>query len=239
MLPLEYSDKLKVSGSSRAVVSTAAGITVTFDWESTVRVTLPSTYQGAVCGLCGNYNGKNGDDLTMSNGQTTKSGDEFGKSWLVALTAGCSSACVGPRCQECSDQKKSKFGDQNYCGVIANKAGPFKNCHKKVDPGPFLQDCVYDACQYHGHFGAICDAIQTYASACQSNGITIDTWRRQNFCRKFNLFLVSNLTTLHKNKAKCFPYPSLLVHSHGVSSQQPLHFVCFRLSDNLCQLNLP
>lgn len=194
MLPLDYSDKLKVSvGSRRAVVSTAAGITVTFNWRSTVRVTLPSTYQDAVCGLCGNYNGKRKDDMTMSNGQTAKSGDELGKSWQVALTPGCSPACVGPRCQECSDKKKSKYEAQKYCGVITDKAGPFKNCHKQLDPGPFLEDCAYDACQYHGHFGAICDAIQTYASACQSEGIAVDTWRRQDFCREFDLFLVSNL----------------------------------------------
>lgn len=192
MLPLDYSDKLKVSlGGQTAVVSTAAGITVTFNWWNTARVTLPSTYQGVVCGLCGNYNEKKEDDMTMSNGQTTKSSDELGKSWQVALTPGCSSACVGPRCQECSE--KSKYEARNYCGVTTDKEGPFKNCHKLLDNGPFLEDCVYDACQYHGHFGAICDAIQTYASACQSNGITIDTWRSQDFCREFDLFLLSNL----------------------------------------------
>lgn len=47
-----------------AVVETAAGITMTFDWRSVVSVTLPSNYQGAVCGLCGNYNGKSQDDMT-------------------------------------------------------------------------------------------------------------------------------------------------------------------------------
>lgn len=192
LLPLDYDDKLQVSlGSQTAVVSTAAGITVTFDWQSTARVTLPGTYQGAVCGLCGNYNEKKADDMTMSNGQTTKSGEALGKSWQVAETPGCSPACLGPRCKQCSDRLKSKYHAEKYCGVIAAKAGPFEKCHKQLDPAPFLKDCVFDACQYHGHFSAICDAIQTYASACQSQGVPVARWRRRNFCREFDLFLVS------------------------------------------------
>lgn len=173
-------------------MSTAAGITVTFDWRSTARVTLPSIYQEAVCGLCGNYNGKRQDDMSLRNGKITTNANAHGESWQVAVTPGCSSACKGTGCQECSDKQKNKYKAQNYCGVITNNAGPFKNCHKKLDPSPFLEDCLYDACQYHGHFGAICEAIQTYASACQSKGITIATWRRNDFCREFDLFLFSN-----------------------------------------------
>lgn len=173
--------------SRRAVVETAAGVTVTFDWRSTVRVTLPSSYQGAVCGLCGNYNGKAQDDLTMRNGQKASNGAMLGESWQVALVPGCSSACKGPQCQACSNSQTKKYQDQKYCGIIADKAGPFKDCHKHVDPAPYLEDCVYDACQYHGHHGPICDAVETYASVCQSQGVTIQSWRRDNFCREFEL----------------------------------------------------
>lgn len=237
-LPLEISDKLKVSRSGRrALVKTAAGITVTFNWRSTVRVTLPSTYQDAVCGLCGNYNGKRQDDMTMANGQSATNSNAFGESWQVGVTPGCSSACKGPRCQECSDKQKSKYKGSSYCGVIADKAGPFKNCHKQLDPETYLADCAFDACQYHGHFGAICDAVQTYASACQSEGITVDTWRRLDFCRESHLILVSYLC-LAENVAKCSPCPSPLIHSNGVSGQQPLYSVRFGLSTNLCQPSL-
>lgn len=173
--------------SRRAVVETKAGMTVTFDWRSTVRVTLPSSYQGAVCGLCGNYNGKAQDDLTMWNGQKASNGAKLGESWQVALVPGCSSACKGPRCQDCSNSQTKKYQDQKYCGIIADKAGPFKDCHKHVDPAPYQEDCVYDACQYHGHHGIICDAVETYASVCQSQGVTIQSWRRANFCREFEL----------------------------------------------------
>ncbi|XP_039662365.1 IgGFc-binding protein-like isoform X2 [Perca fluviatilis] len=182
-LPLDYNNELVVFLSGwTAVVETVAGITVTFDWQSTVSVTLPSNYQGAVCGLCGNYNGKAQDDLTMRNGQTATNGATLGESWQVALVPGCSSVCQGAWCQACSDSQRKEYQAQKYCGIIADKAGPFRDCHGRVDPAPYLEDCVYDACHYHGHHGAVCDAVGVYVSACLSQGITIRSWRTDSFC---------------------------------------------------------
>ncbi|KAK7886664.1 hypothetical protein WMY93_026285 [Mugilogobius chulae] len=182
-LPLEYNDDLLVfRGGRTAVVETAAGITLTFDWSSTVSVTLPSNYQGAVCGLCGNYNGKAQDDLTMRDGQTAADGVKLGESWQVALVPGCSSVCQGPWCHACADSQREVYRAQKYCGIIADKAGPFKECHSKIDPAPYLEDCVFDACQYNGHHGSVCDAITAYVSACQSSGIAVSSWRTEAFC---------------------------------------------------------
>ncbi|XP_070690944.1 IgGFc-binding protein [Pempheris klunzingeri] len=182
-LPLDYNNELVVFLSGRAaVVETVAGITVTFDWRSTVSVTLPSNYQSAVCGLCGNYNGKAQDDLTMPNGQTANNGGKLGESWQVALLPGCSSVCQGAWCQACSESQRKEYQAQKYCGIIADKAGAFRDCHKHVDPAPYLEDCVYDACHYRGHHGTVCDAVGVYVSTCQSLGITIHSWRTDTFC---------------------------------------------------------
>lgn len=201
-------------------METVAGITLTFNWQSTVRLTLPSNYQGAVCGLCGNYNGKAHDDLTMKNGRVANNGEKMGQSWQEALVPGCSSDCKGAWCQGCSTSQRKIYQAMQYCGVIADKAGPFKNCHKLVDPTPYLDDCTYDACQYQGHHGTICDAVQTYVSACQSLGITIYSWRRHNFCREFDLFLISFLNSLTLNHLfpNAFIPPLILYNSNGVSS---------------------
>ncbi|XP_075321405.1 IgGFc-binding protein-like [Odontesthes bonariensis] len=182
-LPLVYNNELAVSLSGRtAVAETVAGITVSFDWRSTVSVTLPSNYQGAVCGMCGNYNGKAQDDLTMPNGKTAPNGANMGESWQVALTPGCSSVCKGAWCQACSDSQKKVYETTKYCGIISDKAGPFRECHSRVDPAPYMEDCVYDVCHYRGHQGSVCDAVEVYASACQSRGITIHSWRTDAFC---------------------------------------------------------
>lgn len=185
-LPLEYSDDLLVfRGGRTAVVETAAGIKLTFDWSSTVSVTLPSNYQGAVCGLCGNYNGRAQDDLTMRDGQAASDGVKLGESWQVAVVPGCSSVCQGPWCHACTDSQREVYKAQKYCGIIADKAGPFKECHSHVDPAPYLEDCMFDACHYNGHHGSVCDAISTYVSACQSSGIAVRSWRTEDFCRMY------------------------------------------------------
>lgn len=219
MLPLDYNNELAVFLSGwTAVVKTVAGITLTFDWRSTVSVTLPSNYQGAVCGLCGNYNGKARDDLIMPNGQAANSGAELGESWQVALVPGCSSVCQGPWCQACSDSQRKKYQNRKYCGIITDRAGPFRDCHKHVDPTPYLENCVYDACSYYGHHRKVCDAVVVYASACQSQGITIQPWRRDNFCREFEIFLISYFKSLISMYIFPLSRRSILSYSNGVSS---------------------
>lgn len=189
---MDYSDDVKISRSGgKAVVETAAGITVTFDWRSRVTINVPSTYQGALCGLCGNYNGDRKDDMTMGNGEVARNGEKFGESWRVAAIPGCSSICEGTSCKTCSKSKKNKYKDQKYCGLIADKSGPFKECHKHVDPAPYLDDCAFDSCQFEGHQKAVCEAVASYVSACQSKGIRILSWRTPKFCRKFELFFNS------------------------------------------------
>ncbi|KAK2910365.1 hypothetical protein Q8A73_008080 [Channa argus] len=206
LLPLDYNNELVVFVSGwTAIVETVAGITVTFDWQSTVSVTLPSTYQGAVCGLCGNYNGKAQDDLTMPNGQNAPDGAKLGESWQVALVPGCSSACQGAWCQACSDAQKKEYQAQKYCGIIADKAGPFKDCHSRVDPAPYMEDCVYDVCQYKGHHGTLCDAVKVYLSACQSLGITIQSWRTDTFCQCVDQCICGENGAVSCQKAKCRP----------------------------------
>lgn len=197
---MDYSDDLKISRSGRkAVVETAAGITVTFDWGSRVTINVPSTYQGALCGLCGNYNGDRKDDMTMGNGQLARNGEKFGESWKVAVIPGCSSVCEGASCQTCSKSEKNKYKNQKYCGIIADKSGPFRNCHQHVDPTPYIDDCAFDTCQFEGHQKAVCEAVASYVSACQSKGIAIFSWRKQNFCREFELFFRSIFLELSLN----------------------------------------
>ena len=130
-----------------AVVETSAGISLTFDWRSVVRVTVPSTYQGAVCGLCGNYNTKPQDDMGMRDGQIASDPSKLGESWRVGLVPGCTSGCQAG-CQGCSDPQKETFKGQAYCGIITNKQGPFKDCHSLLPPQiPALQQAAMQQTQ--------------------------------------------------------------------------------------------
>ncbi|KAJ1132329.1 hypothetical protein NDU88_010651 [Pleurodeles waltl] len=163
------------------VIKTDFSLTVTFDWNSVLKVTLPNTYAGAVCGLCGNYNNRKDDDLTTMSGTQTTNVVAFGDGWKIEDVSGCSPECTGG-CPLCSDQDLEQYKVRNYCGILLDLAGPFRECQKTVNPTPFFMDCVFDTCQYKGNQVATCDNVRAYVAACQAAGAQIYDWRTNTFC---------------------------------------------------------
>uniref|UniRef100_A0A672MAK9 VWFD domain-containing protein n=1 Tax=Sinocyclocheilus grahami TaxID=75366 RepID=A0A672MAK9_SINGR len=165
-----------------AVVQTSFGLKVTFDWNSFATVTVPSTYMGAICGLCGNYNGKPEDDLTVRGTVLPASGPlEFGASWSVAEIPDCVHGCT-ESCQDCDPTRRSVYETSDFCGLLRDPEGPFKDCQTVLDPACFFEDCVYDVCLYNGRRDLLCQAITAYVTACQAMGRTISPWRTAEFC---------------------------------------------------------
>lgn len=164
-----------------AVVKTTFGLKVSFNWASAVYVTLPSDYMGAVCGLCGNYNGKHQDDLIPKNGDKSVSPLQFGNSWQVAEIPGCVKGCKGV-CPACDITDKVKYEKKDFCGILRDPNGPFRDCHAKIDPAAYFEDCVYDVCLYKGRKDVLCQAITSYMSECQAAGATVYSWRKKHFC---------------------------------------------------------
>ncbi|NXL68836.1 FCGBP protein, partial [Chordeiles acutipennis] len=162
-------------------IHVATGMKVTFDWYSYARVILPDVYAGAVCGLCGNANGKVDDDFSMPDGQRAKDETQLGDSWKVGDVPGCSSGCVGD-CPVCQEEEKRLYGGDGYCGVIMRVEGPFRACHGVINPRSFHEDCVFDVCHYKGHRDTLCKAIAAYVTECQSRGVGVEQWRTPTFC---------------------------------------------------------
>lgn len=75
---------LHVGLSGRYVmVSTGFGLRVKFDGDHRVEVTLPSSFQEKVCGMCGNYNGDQADDFLNPDGEMEPDSSSLGNSWQV------------------------------------------------------------------------------------------------------------------------------------------------------------
>nr|DBA15730.1 TPA: hypothetical protein GDO54_003201 [Pyxicephalus adspersus] len=164
----------------QGILKTDFEITVTYDWESYVAVTIPSTYAN-VQGLCGNNNKNPNDDFNMKNGKPAPNAVDFGNSWKVGDVAGCSPECTGS-CPLCTEAQKQAYKGDNYCGLIKKPNGPFGLCLSVIDPTPYFNDCIYDACQYKGHPTSFCKAIGLYVSACQDAGVKLEEWRKPTFC---------------------------------------------------------
>nr|XP_046274005.1 IgGFc-binding protein-like [Scatophagus argus] len=164
-----------------AVIETDFGVEVYYDWNSVAFVIVPSTYMGAMQGLCGNYNLNPKDDMQMRDGIQASTPEELGQSWKVATIPGCVDGCSGP-CPGCNTTQRATYNSSSYCGLISDPAGPFRDCHSKVDPAGFLNDCLYDVCLYQGMQNMQCKTLTAYTAACQLKGATVYSWRSAQFC---------------------------------------------------------
>ncbi|XP_066462519.1 IgGFc-binding protein-like [Eleutherodactylus coqui] len=182
-LPFYYQTNKVVAyiSGKRGILKTDFDVTVTFDWITYVAVKIPSTYQNAVGGLCGNYNKNANDDFTMKDGNLAPNSVQFGNSWKVGDVPGCAAECTG-NCPVCSDAQKQAYASEKYCGLIKKPNGPFSQCYKVVDPTPYFNDCTFDACQYQGYSASVCDIIGIYVAACQEAGVNVQEWRSPSFC---------------------------------------------------------
>lgn len=153
------------------VIQTGFGLTVTFDWHSHLTVTVPKAYQGALEGLCGNFNGDNQDDFNGDGNSAT-----LGQSWKVAETLGCGEASFR-ECPEFTNVAQRQRGISAECGLLVDQSGPFRECHGKIDPEVFFLDCVYDYCMFGGRQAVLQHIMEAYASACQATWVTIYIWR--------------------------------------------------------------
>eukprot|EP00063_Salmo_salar_P022787 XP_013997622.1 PREDICTED: IgGFc-binding protein-like [Salmo salar] len=164
-----------------AVIKTDFGVKVSYDWNSIATVTVPNTYANAMCGMCGNYNHNPKDDMQMKDGKQAATAEEFGQSWRLTKIPGCVNGCKGP-CPDCSITQRDQYMTNKYCGLISDPTGPFRDCHSKVEPMGFVQDCLYDVCLYQGKRNMQCNTLTAYTAACQEKGAMVYSWRSDKFC---------------------------------------------------------
>lgn len=171
-----------------AMIQMDFGVKVAYDWQSTAAISVPNTYAGAMCGLCGNYNLNPKDDLKMKGGKLAATVEELGQSWRVAEIPGCVHGCKDKNhCPSCDITQKEKFETDVFCGRIRDPKGPFRNCHAVVDPSSYFEDCVYDVCLSNGRGDSLCSSLQTYTAACQQKGVEVFEWRSKDFCSESHI----------------------------------------------------
>nr|XP_019957505.1 PREDICTED: IgGFc-binding protein-like [Paralichthys olivaceus] len=183
-LPITLKGKVTVRQfGDRAEIETKFGLHVSYNWDSTVQVKVPSTYAGAMCGLCGNYNRNPKDDLLLNNGTLAESADELGKSWRIAEIPGCVDGCKNKsQCPSCDITQKEKYETDEYCGLLRKSSGPFRDCHDIKNADSFFKNCVYDVCLHNGKNGSWCNYLHSYTVECQKKGVIVSNWRTKDFC---------------------------------------------------------
>ncbi|KAG5839951.1 hypothetical protein ANANG_G00210750 [Anguilla anguilla] len=159
------------------VVESKIGFSVVWDRKTTVRIILEPDHMGKVCGLCGDFDGDAKDDFTTQGQLVVSSPLEFANSWKVSSS--CPDAAEDT--DACSLNPHRHGWAMLQCSII--KATTFKDCHDKVDPIPYYENCVSDscACDSGGDCECFCTAVAAYAQACNEAGVCV-AWRTPDLC---------------------------------------------------------
>uniref|UniRef100_A0A3B3SQ03 VWFD domain-containing protein n=1 Tax=Paramormyrops kingsleyae TaxID=1676925 RepID=A0A3B3SQ03_9TELE len=145
-----------------------------------ILITVNDSYAGKVCGLCGDFNGNQDDDLTTPSGTEAGSIVALGKSWKVPGGAGdasCQDECSA-QCENCKSSGIKKWEAEVFCEVLTKiMDGPFRSCKAIIEPKFYKEMCLYDFCMGKGVKKYLCSTLQVYTDTCQRAGIKVFNWR--------------------------------------------------------------
>ncbi|NXO00105.1 MUC2 protein, partial [Rhinopomastus cyanomelas] len=162
------------------VIEASNGLMLIWDKKTTLFIKLTPAYKGKVCGLCGNFDDKASNDFTTRSGLQETNALKFGNSWKQ------SSMCpdVTLEIKPCDIKPHRKSWAEKECSII--KSEVFKVCHSKVDPSPFYEACVHDACSCDsgGDCECFCSAVAAYAQECTKAEACV-FWRTPDICPIF------------------------------------------------------
>ncbi len=169
------------------IIKTDFGLSVQYDWDNFVTVTVPGSFAGSMCGLCGNFNNKNEDDLTFPNGTVASSVTALGESWRVAGAADdayCQDECSGQCADSCPLSEVEKLEKQIFCNALVYDVDGLAGCHLGIDTTVFESNCVLNLCRGKVVNTYLCSTIQSFADICQKTGATVPDWRTSTQCRE-------------------------------------------------------
>ncbi|NWR39467.1 MUC5A protein, partial [Tachuris rubrigastra] len=162
------------------VVDTTAGLILMWDKKTSIFIKLSPSFQGHVCGLCGNYDGNGNNDFTTRSQSVVGNVLEFANSWKVSSSCPNANHTKDP----CTANPYRKAWAQKQCSIITSEV--FAKCHSQVEPNEYYQACVDDACACDtgGDCECFCTAVAAYAQACNELDICI-SWRNPSICPLF------------------------------------------------------
>ncbi|XP_040985275.1 mucin-2 [Aquila chrysaetos chrysaetos] len=141
-------------------------------------VTVDQSVQGKLQGLCGNFNGMEGDDFKTTSGLVEATGSAFANTWKAQST--CTDQ-VEKLEDPCSLSTESANYAEHWCSLLKNSEGPFARCHLIIDPSEYYKKCKYDTCLCEDNEECLCAALSSYSRACAFKGIILGGWRK-NIC---------------------------------------------------------
>ena len=178
MLPMVTQDLIIYQANQKIVVETKAHLRVEFEPSVGVTIFADDVWQEHLSGLCGNYNGKQGDELMTSLGFVGHMQKQFTSSWLIPgkgsfVPAELSSSSIN----HCNKKAFTK------CNAILN----LNKCSTVLSPETFITRCQEDVCNsFSSAVGQsiFCSYVDQYVSQCSDVLRTnqYKNWRKELNC---------------------------------------------------------
>uniref|UniRef100_A0A8B9FGJ5 VWFD domain-containing protein n=1 Tax=Amazona collaria TaxID=241587 RepID=A0A8B9FGJ5_9PSIT len=145
--------KLQISQSKgRPMLQTAFGLQVTYDEDWAIMVAVPSSYFGATCGLCGNFNEDTEDEMALPDGTQAATMEVWAESWRDA---------------SCQDDCEGQEMLQDTCGLPGG-ASPGLGLMCRHHLSQHLQRCP-SPCLVHALFEVFFSTLAPTAQRCPQN----------------------------------------------------------------------
>ncbi|CAB1317601.1 unnamed protein product [Coregonus sp. 'balchen'] len=162
--------------AASVVVETNFNLFVSYDDAGAVHITVPVSYSGKVCGMCGNFNHLRDDDYRTPGSSEAADSTTFGQS---RQSEACDLTVVP---QECPPTEEAEYASEPYCGSLVSRHGPFSGCQSVLGAESYFRSCVAGMCGAGGDPEVLCEALQSYSDMCLKAGVLVPAWRNSTMC---------------------------------------------------------
>ena len=188
-----------IESSMRHIYLSQYGVEVIFDGKCFVQVKVPATLARELYGLCGDYNGKPGNDL-VSRSIEFDEGFQFRVNRFAHFRRVQNQNCrkitweSGTTCNWVSAQNASR-----NCWIFKDSSGLFSSCFSAVNPDALYRACVMDYCELAVRKAQLsyCGLINQYMAMCKSHEIILEA---PDKCRGTQEMLSLQLLSCYKIK---------------------------------------
>ncbi|XP_055738499.1 zonadhesin-like [Salvelinus fontinalis] len=177
-LPLSLNGgTVNIQGNAASiVVETNFNLFVSYNDAGAVHITVPVSYSGKVCGMCGNFNHLRDDDYRTPGSSEAEDSATFGQNWQ---SEACDLTVVPIECQPTDE---AEYASEPYCGSLISRHGPFSGCQSVLGAESYFRSCVAGMCGADGDPEVLCEALQSYSDMCLKAGVLVPAWRNSTMC---------------------------------------------------------
>ncbi|XP_034143268.1 mucin-5B [Esox lucius] len=180
------------------IVQTTFGLQLEIQISPILQVYIAAStfWQQKTCGLCGNFNNNQGDDLKGLSGVTEGTAIGFANTWKTRASCPDITRSFESRSLSLENEKYA----QHWCSQIADPKGLFAPCHATISPDMYKENCMYDTNNCEKSEDCMCAAVSSYVHACSAEGIQIKNWR-DTICTKYSTSCPSTMVYTYSIKS--------------------------------------